>query len=594
MKPTRYILISAIAATAACQAHAQSLSQEIDVQHNVVVEHHDATRLTLTPRVTLDALKLKPLAFSERTVNIALDPTASFLEPTAYADTLATSPYDGYASIGYFPVYNLKASAGYRILNNGHSRLSAWMQFDGHSYNDDITLSPADNTPFDATIKRNTITAGLCYHLLLGRKSQLDMGLDYTFDRFNTPGSASPIGATAAYSLGNQSVNRINLNTMWMSSIGGLSYTVGADYHYFGYRRGAIAPQWLASPAPLDGHSELVVRPNRENRFNIHASGSLPVSETSQIGLLAAIDVINNTHHGWLNPSSSAPAGYLLGVSGGSYNHALITLRPRYKFRNNNFRAVIGARLDVTIKSGKAIHIAPDINVSWSPAAQFSIWAKALGGEHQNTLASLFDVNYMTAPMLSYRNSHIPVTIDAGIVVGPFKGAFIELFGGYAIANDWLMPIAMTTTAYGASAFAPVDIKGWHAGVALGYRHRYFDIKASAEGTPQKHNRGYYMWRDRAKWVTSASLTIKPIKPLNVEVSYSMRASRAIIDDNTDAHTRFNLGNSSMLNVNASYRVTPHLTVDASVENILNRRNLNLGFVPVQGITGLVGISYKF
>lgn len=40
------------------------------------------------------------------------------------------------------------------------------------------------------------------------------------------------------------------------------------------------------------------------------------------------------------------------------------------------------------------------------------------------------------------------------------------------MANDWLMPTGYFNVGYGPSFFNLVNIKGWHAGVTLGYKYR--------------------------------------------------------------------------------------------------------------------------
>jgi len=54
------------------------------------------------------------------------------------------------------------------------------------------------------------------------------------------------------------------------------------------------------------------------------------------------------------------------------------------------------------------------------------------------------------------------------------------------------------------------------------------------------------------------------------------------------------LGNVSNLTLGASYAFTPSLTFFIRGENLLNHRHIILGDRISQGITGLLGASYKF
>lgn len=232
------LILTAAAILGTGEINAQQLQQEIEVNRQVVVEHADAIRLPLLPRVSLPSLPGSRLTYSDRTVSVDIPGQITPLEPTAYADTLETSPYSGYASLGYFPVCNLGASAGYRILDNDHSRLNAWLQYNGSSYSDSRTRYLGARLPANRNIFRHTATVGLSYHLMVGQKSEINAGLQYTFARFNQPGSTTVRTDHKVFDLMSQSVNSINASAQWLSSVGGLHYTAGVDYGYFGYSYG--------------------------------------------------------------------------------------------------------------------------------------------------------------------------------------------------------------------------------------------------------------------------------------------------------------------------------------------------------------------
>lgn len=599
---TYTVLAAALAAVPATRA--QELQQQLEVQHTATARHNDATRISQNPHINLPAVTYTPMSYSEKSVSVKLPDDITMLEPTAYADTLSVSPYDGYAAIGYFPAYNLAASAGYRILNNDRHRLNVWGQFDGNSYKDTRTLNPFTGKSADRHLYRNTVSAGISYHAMIARKSELDAGLDYTYARFNAPGRllVAPDGLVNN-SLYNQNVNRVNFSTQWTSSVGGLHYTAGIIYRHFGYQKGyesLLLMPGFSTAAPWD---DAATRPARENRFIFNGAAALPLGDNNAIYLGLEADVINTTRRSVLSPVTNGSGFYTLSRGDAPFNNAVIGVNPRYRLKNDNFMMSIGAKVEFTFNSGKFFHIAPDINVSWTPVSRFTIWGKAGGGEHRNTLGSLYDINYMTMPMLAFKNSHIPYTLDAGIVVGPFNGAYAELFGGWAVANDWLMPTGYFNVGYGPSFFNLVNIKGWHAGVTLGYKYRSLaDAKLKMEAAPSKYNRGYYLWRDRAKYLISAELNIHPIDRLDVGVAYSMRACRSMYDTHVwttptgtiTTHDRLNLHNTSSLDLNAAYRLSRSVTIFLDLDNILNRRATTLGLLQDQGFTGLVGVSYKF
>lgn len=180
------------------------------------------------------------------------------------------------------------------------------------------------------------------------------------------------------------------------------------------------------------------------------------------------------------------------------------------------------------------------------------------------------------------------MTADLRFVVGPFSGASVELFGGYAITKNWLMP------ATGHESFLPYDIKGWHAGLKVAYsRGSWLNASVSAELAPQKYNQGYYLWRDRAKSVITANVAVNPIKKLKLSVGYELRSGRGTYSryDNTPFQKLSSVNN---LTFGAGYQITPAFTVFGRGENLLNHDNTLLFGIPGQGITGLVGLEAKF
>ena len=99
-------------------------------------------------------------------------------------------------------------------------------------------------------------------------------------------------------------------------------------------------------------------------------------------------------------------------------------------------------------------------------------------------------------------------------------------------------------------------------GIACAYRQQTcvakVDVKASVEFAPQKPGSGYYLWRDRAKMVLEASLAVRPVEKLEVNVGYELRADRAAYGyDGTEMPEAISLGDASLLSVSARYSITP-------------------------------------
>lgn len=578
MKPYIRAVIAAIAMVPVTAA-AQELTQEVDVEHEVVPTHREFAPLQQAPALQLDPLTLTPPAYSNRLTGAAVTPSAVTYAPAAWGDTLPTSPWRGYLTGGYWPAYHVDASAGYRILDTDHTRLSAWGQLNGANY----SWKGNEN-------RRTQLAAGVTLRQAVGRSSFLDAALTYRFASFNAPCVYSGLFRTIDDRWA-QYTNGVDLNAAWHSSARRVTYNVGLDYTYFGFRN---ALPWRAWPLFNDSKA---LDPAREHVVKLSGDARLPFTDTSTVGLDASVAFVHTGNAS--TPSySTRYHGWVMGRDA-SYNHALITATPRYMLNvGSALHADLGVRFDFAVNSGTVMQVAPDAKVTWQPASILRISGKVTGERRLNTLESLFGINYLMAPSIGYRDSRVPLDASASILIGPRKAFYAELSGGWAKAKEWLMPQLQGATSF----FAPQEISGWHAGLRLGARYKELaTLEASVETAGQGYDTGYYLWRDRAKYVVGARLTVTPIKPLDVTVAYELRARRAIIDSHLMLlpvaavdYVYTDLGNISDIDLSATYRYTDRLSFFITLDNLLSRHQLNIGGLNMEGFTGLVGASWKF
>lgn len=437
----RYITMVLVAAGMVASASAQGLRKEITVQHEVVPEQTDVTMLRFTPQFSLPKLPRPELAYSTRGVFATVRPAITTLGPVAWADSIGSGSQRGYAVLGFAPIYNLSASVGYKFIDNDRTRLNAWLQYNGTAYKGRYGESPL-NGQYQ---RSNIVTAAASLHHALSQDRYLDFGVDYTFGRYTIPASVD--------STGRQQMHRLNFNGMFSGGNSALSYSVGAGVGYFGY---AFSPDYVAeTPMPDGTMQQERLRPAHETKVSLHGGVGAEVADHQRAGMTVSFDMLSNSRH--------SHAGYLAEdmdyelYASPRHTHALLTLAPYYRLRMNAVELHAGIKAQVTVNSGKAIHVAPDVNITWRPVKAVAVYAKAGGGEWQNTLTSLFDVSPYTLSSMAFKNSHVPLTAEGGVTVGPLKGAWMEVSWLYAAANDWLMPVTMED---GITIFTPT-------------RHRY-------------------------------------------------------------------------------------------------------------------------
>lgn len=581
MTKRNFIFTLAILASSAMMG--QGLHKEITVEQEIVPLKRDASRITVLPTVSLPAITPARLSFSDRVVTTQVPNTITTLEPVAYGDNLYSSPYRGYVALGLgAPLFNADFSAGYRILDTDKTRLSVWGQFNSDLYTQKVNVVGEDS-PLKLYHRDLTATLGADLHQAIGKTSFLDASVDYTYGHNNIPYGAD------TYS---RSLNKVNATAAFNSRHEGLMYSAQLKYQHFGYCN--LQPENHLYTDVAD----YTLSPAKQNLVGVRLQGLLPVGEPSYFGLDLNADFLHTSAHAMTTfPHSDY-------IPAGSSTTGLVTLTPHYLFRNQTFTAKIGVDVDITVNDGKVFHISPDVLLAWTPSQVFGVEVRADGGSRLNTLASLYDVTPYSNASVAYPQSHIPYNIDGKITIGPFYGAYIDLFGGYAKANDWLMPVATYGFFPGGQVFEPADISGWHAGAAIGYDYRkILSARVSYETASNDQDRCYYQWRDRARHVVNAELKVRPITPLLITLNWEFRAGRRMfgyteypVQGNITTFETYatRLGTVSTLNLSAGYSVTEALTVFINGENLLNRRYTHLGDRYSQGITAMIGAALKF
>ena len=583
--------ITAIALSAAAfAAQAKDLKTEITVDRTVVPVEREATRLgSLTPQLLSSPVNMRRLSLADYNDPAQITRSASTLEPAAYGESFALSPYKGYAVLGYFPTFNIGASAGYKFIDNSRTRLGAWLQYDGYSY------KPTSESAQNGNYANNTASVGLSFDQRVGSKSSLGFHASYTFADLRLPDEM----------LNNrQNVNAFDADLSWWSRAGLVGYHAKAAFSHFGYGKDVNLQYEPLLDSDPDFITDSYYKAASENRFNFNAGiGFFGSSVAPRGGIELSADFISRSNGLENTPKELHPdyfVNFVSPLSAGTLG--VVSVTPYYAFHGGRVHGRIGAKIDLSVGGeGKKFHIAPAVMLDWNVASQFAVYARINGGEHLNSLRSLYDYCPFVGGLWHYQRSHIPVTADLGFNIGPFKGFAARLFGGYAVANDWLMPqLAELRTPV--PTIAPVvnygayDLKGWHVGIGFSYDWRSI-VKAdvSAETASNGETNAYYLWRDRAKFVINASVEAKPIKALTVGVGYQLRTDRHnylnVKDENFQP---IDLNSVSDLRVSASYAVTDAFTVFARGENLLNQRYSLVPTIEAQGIKGLLGISYKF
>ncbi|MDE7154626.1 MAG: hypothetical protein K2O00_09345 [Muribaculaceae bacterium] len=542
-----YIAILALMTAAAMSA--QGLNKEITIEKEIVPEQRAATRLPVNHELITPHVKASVPEFSSTGVNAEITPGLTILDPALTGDSLVPSPYRGYAAAGYFPSYNLGASAGYRFIDNDRTRLGARLQFDGVSYK-----TTQDNG--EQTLKDNALTLGVDLTQRVTDTGNLGVSLDFGYGK-----NSDEMESTM---LDERSATRLRLSAGWKQTVSGVSYHIGAFGGLFNNSFGAD-----------------------KEKYNQSSFGGSVGAAFRGFSLDLTAQMLNNSAGDTAKPGNTVNHGNP-GITDNTDNPGMVSVNPAWSYTREGVSLRLGFNAGFSINSGKTFVPAPDVRIDLRPNSYLGIYMVADGGVTVNSMESVYAISHFLQGDRYYGNSRVPLDVRTGVVIGPFRGASLELFGGYAKADDWLMLCH--------TYLSPADVKAWHGGVRLRYSWREMVLfKGSFHTAQSSGEKVYYLWRDGASTVVDLSAEVRPLKKLTLEAGWEYRTGRHSYD--TQAGTipqSLELGCVSNLRFGAAYRITDPLTVFARGENLLDRKWEISTDLPAQGISGLIGLSYKF
>ncbi len=260
---------------------------------------------------------------------------------------------------------------------------------------------------------------------------------------------------------------------------------------------------------------------------------------------------------------------------------------PYVNFAASDLRVRLGAKLSVASgKDNAATRVAPSATVAYAPehslvGAQVSF----TGGEHLNPVLGIFEDNPFVSIYDYYGRTNIPVRISGALHIGRFGGFGAEMHADYASARNLLLPDGYRTGGY-----SGWRADTWRVGADVSYAFRTLLVVGAGGDVAGSNNSegrvSWYEWSDRAKAEARAYAHVTPIDQLDVNLDYVWRHARRAENGS--------LGAVRSLDLAAAYRITPALTANLSLNNLLCHRYLLVSGLPSQGMHGLAGISYKF
>lgn len=562
--------LAAIAILATATASAQTLYTTVNVDRVVEPALRQAVRPVWTPQLLNPSTQNVSLTPAEYTGEGTILSYRTPLPPLLWANTIEHTPYRGYASLGYFPALNLGANAGYRFVDTDRSAVGAWMQYNGYQYK---RMSETNAYKHDVKLRNHYVTVGAYGSHRFGRSSTLDATLDYTHASILRPSWTRVDDYT-------QGSNELNARLAWRSHAGRFGYNIEARYQYFGFND---------TYTPLSGDYPGEFDNVRESYTTIHAD-------------LA-----------YLRSDPSEPAKFVLGLEWQNlYNHEgfstnLLNIHPHFNIGTGAFSAALGLKAALSDPTYNYIPvIMPDIRLAWAPASlPVSAYANMIYDSNLTPTSTLFAIDPYINTREYFFTKHT-LRVDFGVNLGAFRGLKAKVYASLGVAANNPYPyvsvyspdMPLWSEPYG-TIFSITNQTGWLIGARVDYAYRslveaYVSFEHALNNFDMPR---WYQWLDGAQSSLHAHVCARPMPRLSVALDYDLRSGRCISYYNNAEYYgpyEYSLGNSSLLDLTASYDLTPSTTLFIRAENLLNCNYLLISTLPAQGIHGLLGATIKF
>ena len=586
-----YVSILAAALVAIPTLAQENLQKEITLPKDFVPVVKKPVKKSSLPRV------LKPVRSDEGKVIGFTDwaePTAVSVEiptmlPYGYRTAHRFSNNRGYFDAGAGSQLNFVGSAGYRLVDDASLKVDAWAQHNS-------TWNGKNSSPVSEPEKQQFCDNAFGVDLMKDfSKGQLDVAAKVHFDKFNYYGHTYVTGPQSNLWWDNkQNFFETNVKAAWAGTVDvsryhNISYKVGINYNYAGYKYGI----YIGSPSVVDGFDGA-----KEHHLQAWLGASYAIEASSSIGADFKFQYLNRSYCDL--EAYNVPKTV-------KRNSSMLTIAPFYTYNGQNWVARLGVNVDLSFNDGTKFRLAPNVQLSYEFTPGVTFFANAVGGKQLNTISRMNAISRYFDPNAYYGNTFVPFDGEAGLKVGPFSGLNVKLFAGYGIAKDALMP---TFFGFSNNHLLNWDCKGLKAGATINYQYRSLaELDLGFTFAPQsddfeegKTYSGYMLGMDHAKMVANADLKLHLSKALTLGVGCELRNDRRYImphyNSDTEApyYTYFftDLNDVMNLHAGASYRFDKFLTIWVKAANLLNKQWDILPYMGAQKLNVMGGIGIVF
>ena len=604
MNIKRYALIAAVLISAAAVNAQDNLTKEIVVEKNYVPEEQKADKINEAPELLEIKAEQSDLKFSTRSIAVDASGEVRTMAPYGYKTAYDFGINRGYLNFSAGSFLNMKGSAGWRIVDNDATKLNLWLEHESSwGMKNDIFKRGMHTQGFSASDTSKQKFS----HELVGVNFSQEFGLNtfradayYRFLRQNQNLFTADEGIVEQFC----NINEVN------ATVGFSGCTYDEDFRYsvdFNF-------DYLGN----DFYGDEAFDKINFNQKDFRLFGGIAKDWSEANTFALDFDGEFLSRKGLIYNDKVATA-----YVGSRKTVGKIRLVPRYEYRRNGVTFGVGMKMDISFNDGAALRFSPDVFLNAKIAKGFAVNLSVKGGKEFNSFSKMLAYSRLMNTAQILGSSYTPMDARIGINLGSFGGFKLNLFAGYGIFKDAMVPVhKIVSQPEGSNGFVQIpygltgiicrntDMKGAFVGAELSWEYGKI-IKISADGkySPQDEDTGYCFGLDRPEYVMNAKIAVNPIKNLGINVGYELRGNRGVwYQDVKTVQNPEQQGatvdklvwkNSQLADVHslyagASYQINKYIGLNIEFNNILNRNWEVAQWYSAQGFSVIGGFSLKF
>ena len=576
MQRTTLLCLSLILFTQLSMAQHKA-KQDTTYNQKVVLEREfnpafkDASRIEVLPPISEPKREKQPIQYQFSRLDAMPPLQWKIVAPEKKLDRYNYSHQTGYINIGLGLPTNSLIYGGIELLNDETNRLDLTIDHRAISDNRKSKLNDTEQKIYNADSK-----IGLAYHRPF-EFFAIDGGIAYTHSEFNyfSQNQTTDLSPYFPYltikqSTFNQANNQLLLHANATSTADGdFSYQGRFAYNYFGKSYGTLDTQ--AGPKE---HYVLI-------------DGTLKKQSEEQQSM--AIDF--SLHNFIYNNNANEPLVEFKGQ-----NYALMSLTPRYNWKQKNIELSVGLKTEFNFQQGISLKIAPAANAIWEFSPKFFLLADIGGGTAINSFAQS-DINYrFLHPAIRLGDTFTPFDGQFRIKTNIYPRLEVELstriksgreyyFEAYTSNLTQLFPIACTNTnQYSVGISAKYDLKD------------YGDIQLSLKNNKYRLSEIYtkpgienIAW-NKPSFEMALNANIKINDKITAQIDYQLASGRYALYNNETVKMK----PINQLDMGGRYRINKRWSAFAQMNNIL-LQNYDLWHgMPAQNFNFIVGAGFSY